>query len=413
MAMASAALVGAAVTAACLQSRAPRGGGVLLAIDRPARVASLPAVRVRLTPKPVSTIDVRVEGPYRVQPVDDWRVLAQSDRLNRATVEVLPDGFRIGARTFPVTRLELIPIRHPTLWVGDAQYRGTVRFERQSGGTMLVVNAVDLEDYLSSVLNSELPADFPAAARQTQAIAARTYALYQMKTASASGAYDLRNDSQSQVYRGVQYREGGRALAVETDDSQRIVDQTRGIVATYEGRLFCTYYSAICGGRTTQGGDIFEDAAPPLSSVPCHWCRAGKYYRWEHEVAGPALEQRIRTWISGARGGSGPARIGALQRIEVIGDGQTGRVPQVRLLGDAGSTQVSAYAFRLAVDPRALKSGFFQVEQRGGVYRFQGRGWGHGVGLCQWGARGQALEGRSCIEILEYYYPGSTLVAVQ
>jgi hypothetical protein len=119
-----------------------------------------------------------------------------------------------------VTRLELIPIRHPTLWVGDAQYRGTVRFERQSGGTMLVVNAVDLEDYLSSVLNSELPADFPAAARQTQAIAARTYALYQMKTASASGAYDLRNDSQSQVYRGVQYREGGRALAVETDDSQ-------------------------------------------------------------------------------------------------------------------------------------------------------------------------------------------------
>jgi stage II sporulation protein D len=97
----------------------------------------------------------------------------------------------------------------------------------------------------------------------------------------------------------------------------------------------------------------------------------------------------------------------------VIGDGETGRVPQVRLLGDAGSTQVSAYAFRLAVDPRALKSGFFQVEQRGGVYRFQGRGWGHGVGLCQWGARGQALEGRSCIEILEYYYPGSTLVAVQ
>jgi stage II sporulation protein D len=367
----------------------------------------------------VTTIELRVDGPYRVQPVDDWRVLAQGDRLTPQSVEVLPDGFRIGSRTFSVTRLEIIPVRHPTLWVGDAQYRGTVRLVRRSGGAMVVINVVDLEDYLASVLNSELPADFPDAARQTQTIAARTYALYQMKSVAATSDYDLRGDTSSQVYRGVQYRRGRDRLAVETPDSRQVVDQTHGIVATYRGRLFCTYYSAICGGRTTHGEDVFDDAAPPLKSVPCEWCQGSKYYRWEQDVSRPALEAKLDEWLArqqaapAGRGTQAPRRIGRLARIDVVGDGETGHVPQVRLTGDAGSTELSAYAFRLAIDPRELKSGFFQVEARGEVFHFQGRGWGHGVGLCQWGARGQALEGRTAIEILRYYYPGSTLVAVQ
>lgn len=294
-------MFGAGVTAFSMRGVSRGRPSVLLAIDRSGPPSAIPPIRVLLTPKPVATIEIRIDGPYRVQPAGDWRILAQGDRLARHTVEVLSDGFRIGARTFPVTRLEIIPLKHPTLWIGDSQYRGTVRFIRRPGGKMAVVGAVGLEDYLASVLNSELPADFPLAARQTQAIAARTYALYQMKAASPSGYYDLRNNSSSQVYRGVQYRQGSRRLAVETPDSRQIVDQTRGIVATYRGRLFCTYYSAICGGRTTHGGDVFDDAAPPLRSVPCDWCRGSKYYRWEKDLSQGAIETKLHRWAERQR----------------------------------------------------------------------------------------------------------------
>lgn len=413
LALVLAALIGAAVTLLCLP-RPPQGNrGVLLTIDRRSHSPALPPLRVLLTPKPVASIEIRVDGPYRVQPVDDWRVLAQGDRLRPQTVEVIAEGFRIGSRTFPVTRLEIIPIQQPTLWIGQCQYRGTARLVRRAGGTMWVINAVDLEDYLASVLNSELPADFPTAARQSQSIAARTYALYQMKSADPASPYDLRSDSRSQVYRGVQYTDGRRRLAVETDDSRRIVDETRGIVATYRGRLFCTYYSAICGGRTTYGEDVFADAAPPLTSVPCQWCQGSKYYRWESELSESALEEKLKSWAASQDDRDRPPRLGTLRGIDVMGDGNNGHVPKVRVVGDAGSSVMSAYAFRLAIDPRELKSGFFNVEQHHDAYRFHGRGWGHGVGLCQWGARGQALEGRSCVEILTYYYPGSRLVAVQ
>ncbi|MFW6124802.1 MAG: hypothetical protein ACOC46_01530, partial [Pirellulales bacterium] len=102
-----------------------------------------------------------------------------------------------------------------------------------------------------------------------------------------------------------------------------------------------------------------------------------------------------------------------IQHLEVLGTGHDGRVPRVRVMGASGTMVMSAYDFRLAVDPSALRSAFFTVETRPEVYHFRGRGWGHGVGLCQWGARGQALAGRNCVEILRFYYPGSSLVAVK
>src|SRR5258708_1511094 len=142
-----------------------------------------------------------------------------------------------------------------------------------------------------------MPAAFPDEARKAQAIVARTYALYQKQVAERAAVADLFASTRSQKYLGYQYREGGRLLAGESEAGRKIAHATRGKVCHYRGQVFCTYYCAVCGGNTVRGIDVFSDAAAPLVSVKCDFCREARLYRWTAEISKADLQKELEPWL--------------------------------------------------------------------------------------------------------------------
>lgn len=378
----------------------------------------VPSVRVVLTPSSKSVLRIAIDGPYRVRTVDgdgerseraepvqeNARELHVSQRLSETLVKPLADGFQIGARRFRATMLELVPDRSPAVWVNDHQYRGSVRLFRPRTGRLIAVNVLPLDDYLASVVDSEMPAAFPDAARRAQAIVARTYALYNVGRAESHPHFDLYATTRSQRYLGFQYRDrNNRRLAGESSDSRRIVRSTAGLVLTRGGELIPAYYSAVCGGRTTPGSEVFADA-DVIPSVPCNWCRESKLYRWTVRVDRSRASDRFQRYF--ASRGQSFGRLTTLTPADVPGG-----LPSLFEVGDGvRKYRVAAAAIRRDVFPADLHSPRFSVHLSGEALLFEGRGHGHGVGLCQWGARGLALSGRSARDILRHYYPGTSLV---
>jgi stage II sporulation protein D len=301
--------------------------------------------------------------------------------------------------------VEIVPSKSPALWVEGHQYRGTVRFHRQGSSAITPVNVLPLEDYIASVVDSEMPAAFPEEARKAQAIVARTYALYQKQVAERAAVADLLASTRSQKYLGFQYREGGKLIAGESEAGRKIAAATRGKVCHYHDKIFCTYYCAVCGGNTVKGTEVFADAAPPLVSVKCDFCREARLYRWTAEISKTDMQKELEPWFKEKGQNPGPLKTVSLVRSTAGG----GALPEFDIRTGKQSARISGAELRQLLGGRGLYSPRFTIEDRGKVFEIAGRGHGHGVGLCQWGARGQALEGRTCEKILQHYYPGSTV----
>jgi len=366
-------------------------------------VPDLMAIRVKLTPNPVASADIAIDGPYTVRPVGNERVLGGDDRLAATTVKSHPTGLRIGGKSYSASRLEVTPRNSPAIWINGHQYRGVMRIYRHQSGKLSVVNVLPLEQYIASVVDSEMPAAFPDEARKAQAVVARTYALYQSTQKGPNALYDVFADTRSQKYLGYKYRAAsGKMLAGETEKGRRIARETRGIVCVYNNRLYCTYYSAVCGGHTIEGKELFSDASAAVAAVACDFCREAKYYRWEFSLAREDLERRLNPLSE--------KNSGRLQSLARINANQPGRLARYEARFANGRQVVSGDRLRTALSSAGARSPNFDIDQSGGRYTIHGRGHGHGVGLCQWGACGQAKQGRAMREILAYYYPGSDIV---
>jgi stage II sporulation protein D len=221
--------------------------------------------------------------------------------------------------------------------------------------------------------------------------------------------FDVYATSRSQRYLGYQYPAAdGRLLAGETAAARETISQTAGIACGFDGRLFCTYYSACCGGRTTPGGDVFPDAAPPLASVPCTWCRDAPLYRWTRTVSRAEFDDRLAKFF--ARRQTEFATAAAIERESAATQIESALF---RIEDGARRHAISSLELRRDVLPQLLPSPRFEVELAGSACRFQGCGSGHGVGLCQWGVRGMALAEYDARSILAHYYPGAALVRVE
>lgn len=366
---------------------------------------TIPQVRVLLGSAARPVWKLRIDGPYRILAPDGWRVVGQGQRLGETELSATDDGLRIGELKLRQRRLKIEVATSGSLWVNQRRYRGQLWLVRQEDGRISAINNVDVEPYVASVVNGELPAEFPPAARQALAIAARTYVLYQMKARGAARDFDVYDNTRSQVYQGVEMIDAqGRRLAVETADSRRVAEDTRGVVLLYQGRLFCPYYGAVCGGHTGRGSDQFRDAAPPLVGVPCDGCSDAPRYRWQVETASEPMVARLSAYLD--RTGR---TVGAIQSMAAT-EPADGRLGEVTVTGDRGSAVISTATLREeGVGPRELPSPYFALRWRPPRVTIQGRGWGHCVGLCQWGARGKAQAGSDCAAILMHYYPGATL----
>lgn len=377
-------------------SRVPRSTPVPVESSRP--------IRVRLTVDAVREAKVDVPGPYAIRPVGSDRVLSRGSKLTAANVRPVAGGFRVGDREYKVSQLEFVPENSPGVRYDGHLYRGSLRVHRFPNDRLVLVNVLPLEEYLASVVDSEMPARFPEAARAAQAIIARTYALQQMRDASSAAVYDVFATQRSQKYLGFEYESGGRRLAGESAASRKIVESTAGLVCTSRGKLFTAYYAACCGGQTTTGTEIFDDACEALNSVSCSGCRDAERYRWTVRISTDDLTSAIAKAIP-----SQP-RLKAIRTARQTtgpGDGKISRFA----IGD-GSRSVEITGVQLRARLPQLLSPHFSLKVQGAEVVAEGRGHGHGVGLCQWGARGMALQGKSTLEILRHYYSGCRVAPI-
>ena len=354
-------------------------------VARPARV-------LLVNQQPTATFTAT--APYRVVAVarHDTPLLARGDRLAPSALRPSERGIHLGTHTFVTNELRIESTRDGTLGIGARRYRGVLHVIRHSPQSLSVVNVIPVESYLYSVLGSEAYAAWPPAALEAQAVVARTYALWRLADRKHR-AFDLRATVNDQNYMGVE-REDPRLRSA--------VDRTTGLVLLYQMKLFRCYYHSTCGGHTEAVENVFPDAPLlPLSGVACRHCGGSKHYRWRRVLAKTALAHSLR------RDG---VPITALASLEVASRTRSGRAHQMTIATSGGATlKMLASKFRVAIGPRTLPSTWFEVRDLGDRYEFRGRGWGHGVGMCQWGAKGMADAGFSATEILRHYYTGATI----
>lgn len=305
------------------------------------------------------------------------------------------------------------------LTLQQRRYRGRL-LVRSEGDRLQAINLIDVESYLPSVVGSEMPASWPLAALRAQAVAARTYALRQRRPAAP---FDLKATVSSQVYKGVE---------AETDSTREAVRSTRSQVLVHGSSLINAVFHSSSGGLTANSGEIWRQQLPYLVSVP-DYDQASPVHAWQLRIQPDKLTQAFRE-INGAF------------RIEVLSTTSSGRIRQARVTGPGGSLLLSGAELRqrlglrstlarfdFEASPRAypslpplpslegvftpegirsLASGVVQAPWRtprppaAPTLLVSGRGYGHGVGMSQWGAYGLALRGEDYKEILRHYYQG-------
>ncbi|MHB8872810.1 MAG: SpoIID/LytB domain-containing protein [Myxococcaceae bacterium] len=268
--------------------------------------------------------------------------------------------------------------------VAEREVRGDV-VVRLNRGALQLVDVLPLEDYLVGVLGSEMPRTFPDEALKAQAVAARTYALHK-KLQAYGQPFHLGSSVLSQVYGG---------LAAEDPRTRAAVEATRGLVLTHELAPIEAYFHASCGGRTESGLEALGRDLPYLAPVDCP-CGKLPVSRWSLTVSAAELQQASRGSLSDAR-------------LQVLGRSPTGRARRVRIFDRV----LDAVSFRERLGYTKVKSLSFEVEKASkGAFILRGRGFGHGAGLCQWGAKALADQGLGYPAILLHYYPGTELQAL-
>jgi len=275
------------------------------------------------------------------------------------------------------------------------------------------INIVPLEAYLAGVVGAEMPRYWEPEALKAQAIAARTYCLYVKKRFGGSRTWDMRKTQAHQVYLGVKAESAQVWDAVNQTLSQVLVCRQ----ADGSEDIFPAYYSSACGGHTENSSNVFGDYFDTLVGVPCPYCKdvaKPGFFFW------PTVEfdsNNVTTKLS--------QRYPSLLQLGQIGDitatrqsnyEDFSRLTEVKLVGSTGKSDfLKAEDLRLAIDPSGskIKSAICQIARLGDKWAFlSGRGFGHGVGMCQCGAQAMAREGKTAEQILSYYYRGSKIIKI-
>jgi stage II sporulation protein D len=303
------------------------------------------------------------------------------------TLRAVPSGpgLELDGRRAPGFRVVGERIR----WNGR-DYGGMIELIRNGDG-MSLVNEVLLEDYVAGVLRAEAGEKWPAEALRAQAIAARTYGAYH-RVLGAGKPYHLVASTAHQQYAGrVGLASPVWAAAIET----------AGQVLLWEGELFPAFYHTESGGFTEDPRTVFAARnMPALRAVRCEFSAGSPHFYWTLDLKLSELAEMLRRY---------DMPVGAVIAIEVIERTPSLRATWVTVQGTRGRVRLRGNDLRRIVGYDVLKSTLFAVALQGDTAQFAGRGYGHGVGLCQWGAKGMAEQGYVARQILEFYYPGTTL----
>ncbi len=275
-------------------------------------------------------------------------------------------------------------------WNGRS-YRGTFATVRLPDGRPALINTLPLDAYLYGVLGKEISASWAPGAQGAQAIASRTYVLGRLRPTKP---YDVVAAETDQHYGG---------LEGESVECRAAIDATAGQIVTYDAVPARVAYSACCGGRTADAADVWKTPYPYLTSMPDPNCEGTPNFSWTAEVPAPQVESALGERVRG---------IGELRDVRVESSSAGDRPTGIAFVGADATYDASPAEVRIALGTSLVRSTFVRsatFRANDGVLELAGTGRGHGVGMCQAGARMMGDRGLSASDIIAFYFPGTAL----
>ena len=287
--------------------------------------------------------------------------------------------------------VQSVTVKGSSMRIKGNYYSGQIKILKYKG-KISAIQKLDLEEYVAGVVPGEMPVSWNTEALKAQAILARTFGYYHIL--KKRSVFDLGSTTNYQIYKG--------NVNIPANIT-RIVKETESIVATYKGYPIVIFYHSTCGGYTESSENLWGKGFPYLSTVECTYCMDSPRYEWEYSLTMDDFTEVINK--------SCDMDAPFIKDIGHSGKSKAGRVKKLIFQGPYGEVcSMSGKDFRALMGANKLKSLFITgIELDGYNVIFSGRGYGHGVGMCQYGANRLAELGHGHKYILEFYFRGIEL----
>lgn len=287
--------------------------------------------------------------------------------------------------------IRIVPEESGFMIVNGKKYRDTLILKKTEQEKITAINELGLDHYLYGILPKEVSADWPKESLKAQAVISRTFALKNLKRHEREG-FHFCSKVHCQVYGG---------LNNEKETTNQAVDETNHEILTYRGELINSVFFANCGGQTEQVSNTWltNIVYPYLKSVRCGFCRNDSNYFWKRLVTETEIVESLKN--------SDYEISPPIFSIRIAGYGKSGRAKFLKIKHSEGMLNIRASRFRMSLGPDKIRSIFIKdIKKNKENFIFRGKGWGHGIGLCQDGAKGLAGKGTNYKKILHFYYSG-------
>jgi stage II sporulation protein D len=314
------------------------------------------------------------------------RTLGQLPAMNAFAAQAVSGGVALDRWQSGLFWIE--PTGKGFVYIGDRWFRGRILVIPTENG-LTAVNWVDLEEYLYSVVGGEMSSNWPPEALKAQAIAARTYALYEREKKRNNPIFDLGDSPDRwQIYKGV---------SSESKATYDAVDATKSQILTYNNKIILSVFHACSGGHTENVEDVWTSKEPYLRAVP-DFDQDIKECNWQTTFSPSEISARI-------------SGVGKIKEIIPENFSPYRSVKTLKIVGDRGTRVLRGEEVRTALRLRSTR--FSVSKSPDGGFVLQGLGFGHGVGMSQWGAYNLAKKGANHLQILGYYFKGVSLTPIQ
>jgi len=312
---------------------------------------------------------------YEIKGIDSKSLMLSKQKLISPIELIIPDG-----KNF--------------IKINSTKYKGKIKIISYEDFKLSIIEEIPIERYLYGVLSPEMGPDWPLEALKAQAVASRTYAV---KLINPKKDYDIGNTILHQVYTGF---EKINPSIIEA------VNSTKGEILTYNKKIITTFFHACCGGHTTTPSSAWdEEIIKPLKGISDPYCKTSKHYSWDIFIKNSDLLSFIQKMGSTAL---------KIKSVRIYSKDKSGRAVRLAFTTDKGNFRAEVKEMRKFFGSYEFKSTFItQIKQVENGYIFYGKGWGHGVGMCQEGAKQMAYHGKKYTQILKFYYPGTKIMDIE
>ncbi len=338
----------------------------------------------------LAVFNVVIRGDYAAKQFDSDKILKSGKNL-KSKISAYRGGTLLAGNYLAAKKIIIKPNSADVpIEVNGRRFKGSLVLIRRDNGLLSVINYLGLEDYVKGISVREISHYWPMDALKAQTVAFRTFALYRAEQFK-NKEWDVSDDKYSQVYGG---QEAERYRINEA------VDKTKGEVLYYNGKILPAFYHSTCAGTTEDASELWDIDLAPLKGVVCGFCKESPHFSWKAVVPKDKIKQALEKQGQ---------KIKNVMDVVVSGHDGSGRASNLNIVTAEKDIEIAAKDFRNLIGPDIIKSLNFKISVNNDGLAFDGQGWGHGVGLCQWGAYFMAKSGVDYLNILKYYYPGSTI----